>query len=76
MFSGFSWQYDYLHIESSEESSYFQVRLQGRICLPPSTPTPFNHLFRQAAVVSLLRLRITLKASNGILTVSSIGYRR
>ena len=35
--------------------------------------TPFNGLFRQSADVSLLRPRFTLKHSNGILTVSSIG---
>ncbi len=39
--------------------AYFQVRLRGWICLPPSAPTPFNGLFRQAAEVSLLRLRVT-----------------
>ena len=54
-------------------SSYFQVRLSRRICLPKSTSTLFNHLFRQMAVVSLLRPHITLYSSNGILTVSSIG---
>ena len=50
------------------------VRFQlGRwICLPPSTPTPFNRLFRQTAAVSLLRPRIARKGSNGILTVSAI----
>ncbi len=37
-------------------------------------PTRFNVLFRQHAGVSLLRLHITLHTSNGMLTVSSIGY--
>ena len=60
-------------IGSPVGSPYFQVRLWERICLSPSTPTPFNHLFRQMAVVSLLRLHITYYSSNGILTVSSIG---
>ena len=43
------------------------------ICLRPSTPTPFNLLFRQEAAVSLLRHRIARKVSDGILTVSAIG---
>ena len=60
-------------IGSSEDLPYFQVQLQGRICLPPSTPTPFNPEFRLEAVVSLLRPRVTYHSSNGILTVSSIG---
>ena len=54
-------------------SAYSQVRLNRRICLPISTPTPFNHLFRQMAGLSLLRLHIAPYLSNGILTVSSIG---
>ncbi len=37
-------------------------------------PTRFNVLFRQHAGVSLLRLHITPYRSNGMLTVSSIGY--
>ena len=37
-------------------------------------PTRFNALFRQRAGVSLLRLHIALIPSNGMLTVSSIGY--
>ena len=48
-------------------------RLGGWICLPPSTPTPFNLLFRQQAAVSLLRLHVARTVSNGMLTVSSIG---
>ncbi len=53
---------------------YFQGRLGRRICLPPSAPTPLNALFRQGAEVSLLRLHIATEASDGILTVSSIGF--
>ena len=49
------------------------LQLRGWICLPSSTPLPFNQLFRQLAVVSLLRLHITRNISNGILTVSAIG---
>ena len=37
-------------------------------------PTRFNALFRQRAGVSLLRLHVTPCMSNGMLTVSSIGY--
>ena len=50
------------------------VRFQlGRwICLPSSSPTPFNRQFRLTATVSLLRPHITRKGSNGILTVSAI----
>ena len=50
-----------------------RVQLKGWICLPPSTPTPFNLLFRQEAAVSLLRRHVTRMVSDGILTVSSIG---
>ena len=45
-----------LTIDLPEGVTYSQVRLSGWICLPKSTPTPFNGLFRQAAEVSLLRL--------------------
>ena len=48
-------------------------RLGGRICLPPSAPTPFNPLFRQGAAVSLLRHRVTRCGSSGMLTASAIG---
>ena len=54
-------------------AAYYQVRIPRWICLPRSTSTPFNHLFRQMAALSLLRLHITRKGSNGILTVSAIG---
>ncbi len=37
-------------------------------------PTRFNALFRQRAGVSLLRLHIAHHGSNGMLTVSSIGF--
>ena len=53
---------------------YCQVRLLRRICLPKSTSTPFNRLFRQPAEVSLLRPHFSLKFSTGILTGSSIGF--
>ena len=36
---------------------YYQLRLSGWICLPKSTSTTFNALFRLRAEVSLLRPR-------------------
>ena len=71
--SGFSWKPVYLHIRACKHLRYYQVRLSGRICLPQSTSTPFNCLFRQAAEVSLLRPHFSQYTSNRILTVSSIG---
>ena len=71
--SGFSWEPDYLLFRSRMRSRYFQVRLSRWICLPRSTSTPFNRLFRQPAGVSLLRLHFPLTVSTGILTGSSIG---
>ena len=43
-----------------KDAVYYQVRLSRRICLPESTSTPFNVLFRQYATLSLLRLHFTL----------------
>ena len=72
--SGFSREHDYVRCRLTPGGSpYSQVRLSGWICLPRSTPTPFNRLFRQAAALPLLRLHIAPAASDGILTVSSIG---
>ncbi len=73
MLSGFSWEPVYIHFTSCMHSVYCQVRISRRICLPRSTPTPFNHLFRQMAGLSLLRHHIALIISTGILTGSSIG---
>ena len=56
-----------------KNAPYYQVRLSERICLPRSTSTPFNGLFRQSAALSLLRLHVTPKGSTGILTCSAIG---
>ena len=50
----------------------FMPRIRWWICLPPSTPTHLNRLFRQTAALSLLRPRIAPWASKGILTLSSI----
>ena len=60
-------------IASCKHSAYCQVRLSRWVCLPRSTPTPFNRLFRQPAGLSLLRLHVAPCASTGILTCSSIG---
>ena len=74
MFSGFSRQSAYPHYRRfPKELAYYQVRLFPWICLRKSKPTPFNRLFRQPAAVSLLLPHVTLKGSNGILTVSAIG---
>ncbi len=48
-------------------------RLGGRTCLAPSTPTPFNLLFRQQAALSLPRHRVARTGSTGMLTRSAIG---
>ena len=73
-FSGFSWEYAYMHYWIVPKNApYYQVRLSERICLPRSTSTPFNELFRQFAALSRLRLHVTLKGSTGILTCSAIG---
>ena len=61
-------------IQLAEASWYYQVQLLRRICLPKSTSTPFNALFRQCATLSLLRLHIALIDSVGILTDSAIGF--
>ena len=71
--SGFSRRHDYPRYPSGPESVWYcQVRLDGWICLPVSTPTPFNRLFRQPAEVPLPRPRVARMASAGILTGSSI----
>ena len=57
-----------------EGAPYCQGRLGGRICLPPSAPTPFNRLFRQAAALPLLRHRVARAGSTGMLTCSAIGF--
>ena len=71
--SGFSREYDYLHSQARPRAaSTLMLRLGRWICLPPSAPSHFNALFRQGAEVSLLRLRIASRRSNGIFTVSAI----
>ena len=54
--SGFSRESDYArYCRSPKALAYSQGRLKPRICLGPSTPTPFNGLFRQPAALSLFR---------------------
>ena len=73
MLSGFSREYGYPRYQAlPRKTPYYQVRLKGWICLPLSSPTPFNGDFRRPAAVSLLRLHIAPKASDGMLTVSAI----
>ncbi len=50
-----------------------RARLGRWTFLPLQYLPPFNGLFRQAAAVSLLRLRIARTGSSGMLTASSIG---
>ena len=72
--SGFSRESAYArYCRVPEDLAYCQVRLGRWICLPPSTSTPFNRLFRQTAALSLLRHHIALHGSTGILTSSAIG---
>ena len=47
--------------------------LGGWACLPPSTATHFNRLFRLPAALSLLRHRIAPRRSTGMFTRSTIG---
>ena len=49
-----------------------RFQLERWICLPLSSPTPFNGVFRNPAAVSLLRPRVAQHGSNGMLTVSAI----
>ena len=73
--SGFSRQRGYVRYWSPPgRKPYCQGRLGGCASLPSSTPTPFNRLFRQPAALSLLRHRVCTHGSNGMLTVSAIGY--
>ena len=71
--SGFSRRHDYPRYPAGPKPfRYSQVRLGRWICLPSSTPTPFNRLFRQPAEVPLPRPRVARMASAGMLTGSSI----
>ena len=64
--SGFSRESDYArYCRSPKALAYSQGRLKPRICLGPSTPTPFNGLFRQPAALSLFRLHVAPCGSTG-----------
>ena len=52
---------------------YYRVSAHARICLRGRRLPPFNAPFRRRAGVSLLRLSVAVTASDGMLTVSSIG---
>ena len=72
--SGFSREYGYVHYcRAPEGLAYYLGRLDARICLGVSAPTPFNGLFRQPAALSLFRLHVAPCGSTGILTGSAIG---
>ena len=65
--SGFSRESDYArYCRRPKALAYSQGRLKPRICLGPSTPTPFNGLFRQPAALSLFRLHVAPCGSTGI----------
>ena len=74
MFSGFSWESGYRHYPVARRRPVLSGSTHRTDLPMQRLSTPFNGLFRQSADVSLLRPRFTLKHSNGILTVSSIGY--
>ena len=75
MLSGFSRRHDYPRcLRGPKSVEYCQVRICGCALLPASTPTPFNLQFRLQAAVSRPRPRVAPIDSNGILTVSSIGF--
>ena len=74
MFSGFSRESGYRHYPVARRRPVLSGSTHRTDLPMQRISTPFNGLFRQSADVSLLRPRFTLKHSNGILTVSSIGY--
>ena len=73
LFSGFSWELAYLHYHLVHARSVLSGSTRSADLPTNQLSTPFNQLFRQSAVVSLLRLHITQYISTGILTSSSIG---
>ena len=60
-------------VTSPEGSVYCRGSAHARICLRDLRLLPFNALFRQRAGVPLLRRSVAATASDGMLTVSSIG---
>ena len=78
MFRTFSWELDYLHYPISRSLSVLSGSTFITDLPITNLSTPFNVLFRQHAVVPLLRQSITISVSIGILTdcpsTSPIGY--
>ena len=74
MFSGFSWEPDYHRYSIARGLSILSASARQADLPTRRLPTSFNLRFRRQAGVSLLRLHIAPISSNGIFTVSSIGY--
>ena len=74
MLSGFSWEPDYHRYSIARGLSILSVSARQADLPTRRLPTSFNLHFRRQAGVSLLRLHIAPISSNGIFTVSSIGY--
>ena len=74
MLSGFSWEPDYHRYSIARGLSILSVSARWADLPTRRLPTSFNLRFRRQAGVSLLRLHIAPISSNGIFTVSSIGY--
>ena len=68
MLRGFSWKPLGSLSDCPKALGTVRFRLNKRIYLPVSTPTPFNVLFRQYADLSSLRHPIAVLKSIGILT--------
>ena len=74
MLSGFSWEPDYHRYSIARGLSILSASARPADLPTRRLPTSFNLRFRRQAGVSLLRLHIAPISSNGIFTVSSIGY--
>ena len=74
MLSGFSWEPDYHRYSIARGLSILSASARQADLPTRRLPTSFNLRFRRQAGVSLLRLHIAPISSNGIFTVSSIGY--
>ena len=74
MLSGFSWEPGYHRYSIARGLSILSASARQADLPARRLPTSFNLRFRRQAGVSLLRLHIAPISSNGIFTVSSIGY--
>ena len=72
--SGFSWEHGYRRYPIVRGRLVLSSSTSGVYFTAPDISTLFNGLFRQPAVVSLLRPRFAPSPSNGILTVSAIQF--